>query len=169
MISSVGVPVLELTPPRGMELTLGCVGWHAENEVVIDQRMNVAGHSESQCPTEAGPCGKSRDAGDNCCARQSRSVRKRRLIQQPPPHVLKHLVDVFLYGSLDEECICRPAQDAAHQLDRRIEAGIGLVAFGFQRPGQRAPHAPTNRLPNLESTMGCMPAWRLECSHSEFL
>jgi hypothetical protein len=97
------------------------------------------------------------------------SLCKHRLTRQLPLHALKHLVDIFLDGSLDEERIKSPAKDAAHQLIRGIEAGIGLVAFGFQRPGESALHGPMKRLPDLESAVGCMPARGLESNNGELL
>jgi hypothetical protein len=97
------------------------------------------------------------------------SRRKYRLTRQLPLHVLKHLNYIFLDGSLDEERIQCSAKDAAHQLVSGIEAGIGLVAFGFQRPGESARRAPMKRLPDLESTVWCMPVRGLESNDSEFL
>jgi hypothetical protein len=91
------------------------------------------------------------------------------LTRQLSLHVLKHLIDLLLHGSLDEERIQSSAQDAAHHLIRGIEAGIGLVAFGFQRPGESALDGPIERLPDLESAVRRMPARRLESNNGEFL
>ena len=84
-------------------------------------------------------------------------------------HVLKHLIDIFMDDSLDEESIKSSAEDAADQFITCIQAGIRLVALGFQRPGDSAPHAPVKQLPHLESTVRCMPARGLESNNPEFL
>ena len=96
-------------------------------------------------------------------------MRNRRLTLQLPLNVLKQLIDIFLDGSLDEERIQGSAKDAAQQLIRGIDAGIGLVTLGLQRPGEPATDGSLERLPDLESTVRCMPARWVEANNSEFL